>query len=234
MSAWRKITEGVVEVLGDGLEAYREQVLNDDKQTWLDELFQRVDSGKLKKSLQVFGAGFLQKRVNRSHSRAVDELLLHQAGQILFARLQEARENQSQLAQQKEQIERFADKSTLKELRKLSAEEFEYWTGGYFERFGFRDVVVSTLSADFGVDVYVNCPDGKQAVVQCKHYKGKVGRPVVQQLYGVMKLLRAEICYVATTGGFTKDATELGKRDDIILLDGRFLASGKRPPGSSE
>lgn len=114
-------------------------------------------------------------------------------------------------------------------MRALDPEEFEYWTAGIFETFGFKDVVVPSFSGDFGVDVYMTTPNGKHAIAQCKRYNGQVGRPIVQQTYGVMKLLEAELCYVVTSGRFTQYAAELGKRRDIVLLDGEFLVSGKRP-----
>ncbi len=44
-----------------------------------------------------------------------------------------------------------------------------------------RNVIVTPFSNDFGIDVYMTCPNRAQAIAQCKQYKGAVGRPTVQQ-----------------------------------------------------
>jgi restriction system protein len=92
---------------------------------------------------------------------------------------------------------------------------------------GFRNVRIVPPGPDFGLDIYMTCPNGKKAIVQCKKYAAKhlVDRPVIQQTFGVMHLLSAKKCYVVTTSSFTRDALELGQRKDIVLLDGAVLAS---------
>lgn len=116
----------------------------------------------------------------------------------------------------------------------MPPEHFGYWTTSYFERYRFRSVMVTTYSAGFTVDVDMNCLDGKRAAVQCKKYNGVVGRPTVQQTFGVMKLLKVKRCFVVTTGRFTSAALEVGRRRDIILLDGERITSSKPPAGSRQ
>lgn len=209
---------------------FREYRLANGHDELLDVVLAKMEPEKLQSGLKAFGAGMMGERKPRSSG--VEEEALHKLGESLLRRIQQHQKNKALQAQQRSEIARLGASQTKQQLNKLTPEEFEYWTGGYFERFGFRNVAVTTFSADFGVDVYMTTPDGKQAVVQCKQYKGTVGRPVVQQTYGIMKLLEAELCYVVTTGKFTSAAAELGERRDIILLDGEFLVSGQRPCGS--
>lgn len=202
------------------------QPFAEDEDDWLGWIVSRIDKVQLQKGIQFLGAGLLNKKMQ---TKKIDEQILYQLGRVLAARIKAKHQNYIQQLQQAERIRQLQTVRQLKLLRKLEPEEFEYWTAGYFEQFGFQDVTVTSFSGDFGVDVYMTCPNGKPAIVQCKRYKGQVGRPTVQQSYGVMKLLGAEVCYVVTTGRFTEEAIELGKRRDIVLLDGDFLVSGKLP-----
>lgn len=227
---WKKIALTILDSLGAELVNYRDANLNGDQNDWPTTILSRLEPEKLQAGLQAFGAGMIGSRKPRN--LGPEEELLHRLGQAILKQIETRKKNKALQAKQKQEIARLAAMQTRRQLNKLTPEEFEYWTGGYFERFGFKNVSVTTLSADFGVDVYMTCPNGKQAVVQCKQYKGVVGRPVVQQTYGIMKLLDAKLCYVVTTGKFTSAAVELGQRRDIVLLDGDFLVSGQRPPGS--
>jgi HJR/Mrr/RecB family endonuclease len=232
MDAWKQAVKGLLDVFGDNLATFHENSIDDDSEHWLEQLVLRIDASKLRKALEAFGAGLLNERSRQYRSKGLNEELLYRAGQMLYVRIKALQQNRARRLQQAEKIAQLREVKELKQLRALEPQAFEYWTGGYFEQFGFRNVTVTTLSADFGVDVHMTSPNGKRAVVQCKRYNGQVGRPVVQQTYGIMKLLDAKLCYVVTTGRFTKQAHELGERRDIILLDGPFLASGKRPFGS--
>ena len=205
--------------------------------SWTDDFEQNkiltalaeLDPQQVKKSLQALGAGILGQRSEKSSS--LEEKLLFSFGGLIASAVERYRRSRTMQRKQNDRIEQAKVARRRKKLQDLSAEEFEYWTAGYFQRHGFKNEAVTTFSSDFGVDVFVDCPDGQKAVVQCKRYKGNVGRPVVQQTYGVMKLLKAQRCYVATTGGFTEPALELGKRKDIILLDGNQLSANRRPAG---
>lgn len=185
----------------------------------------------LRKRLTAFGAGLLKRKPTSMES--TDEKLLYAFGEYMSKRIQRLRRNRAIQAKQERRYREMSDVRTLKKLKAMTPEEFEYWTGSYFQRYGFHNITVTQLSADFGVDIYMTCPDGKKAVVQCKRYnKPTVGRPTVQQTYGAMKLVKAKRCYVVTTGRFTSAALELGKRRDISLLDGQRITSNRPPPGS--
>ena len=229
-NGWTKILDGLNTSNDEKIRLTQGEVATDDDSACFGKALRQIEPVKLQKVLQAFGTGLLDKKPTTFS--AIDEQLLHQGGRSLSLWIQTQQKNRNRLSQQTRQIKQVGKIKELKQLKALDPAEFEYWTAGYFQSFGFKDVMVTTFSGDFGVDVHMTTPNGKRAVVQCKRYSGQVGRPTVQQTYGVMKLLEADICYVVTSGRFTQHAAELGERRDIVLLDGEFLVSGQRPSGS--
>lgn len=162
---------------------------------------------------------------------APEDKVVARVSQLTLQLVEKTRRDPDARAEQQRQMKRFGRLKDIQKIRMLEPVAFEYWTGAYFERHGFRDVVVTQASGDAGVDVHVICPDGKKAVVQSKHYKGSVGGPIVQQTFGAMYQFKAKRCYIVTTGHFTKAAcTARDELPEVYLLDGEFLASGAPPP----
>lgn len=185
----------------------------------------------LRQALQAFGAGLLG---DKRQPTEFSERALFTLGKRIRHHIERLQRDQAAQAEQRRRVNAVRDVRTLRRLQRMSPADFEYWCKGYFENQGFRDVTVTQLSKDFGVDLYMTCPDGKKAVVQCKRYTGSVGQPVVQQTYGVMHLLKAKRCYVVSTGHFSRDAWNLErKHDNIILLDGEALTTNKPGPVKS-
>lgn len=196
-----------------------------------------IDDAMVQNALQLMGATVatgvtlksLQSRLAKPKT-AEDKLLAKVAG-ILKNRTTSLRGNRQEKKRQSSIKQRLRQVKTRRQIEKLDPEEFEYWTADYLEQWGFKNAIVSAYGNDFGVDVHVTCPNRKQAVVQCKKYSKPIGRPVVQQIYGVMILLGAKRCYVVTNATFSRPAWELAEQHkEIILLDGAFLISGQKPP----
>ena len=78
---------------------------------------------------------------------------------------------------------------------------------------------VTKKSNDAGVDGFARHPKGL-IVVQCKRNSPKngVGRPVVQQLKGVVLENKAWCGIIVTTSYFTREASESGRRSDRLIL----------------
>lgn len=230
MISWKDFLETVVTRLE---QAKGDPDEMDEEWLYLVGLISAADIHRLQRGLAAFGAGLLSKR--SPPKQTLDEQLLFWLGKWMLKGVQKLQQNRAARQRQQERIAQLPNVQSVDKLRRLSPEDFEYWTARYFERFGFKQITVTSFSADFGVDVHMTCPNGKKAVAQCKNKvrsNKPVGSPTVQQTYGAMKLLEAEVCYVVTTGTFSEKARELGLRKDIVLLDGSFLLSGQRPPGS--
>lgn len=188
-----------------------------------DEVLSKFDDQHIEKWLIAFGAGLLDEK---KQLRGWQEELLHKWGLSLGERLRGMAVDRG-IGSHPPALPR-KDRKSLRQLQRMDPFEFEKWTGRYLLAQGYRDVVVTQGTADFGVDVYMRCPNGAPAVAQCKRYKAGhlVGRPIVQQTYGVMHLLKAKYCYVITTSGFSEPALEL-QRDHrhIVLINGKMLCA---------
>jgi len=111
-------------------------------------------------------------------------------------------------------------------LENIGDKEFEYLVASVYEKEGYK-VQVTGRSHDGGIDIVaerVNAEGKDRIIVQCKHTKQNVGRPVLQQLWGVVHNDQSVTrCDVVTSAQFTVQALEfaLGKR--ISLIDGQKL-----------
>ena len=107
-------------------------------------------------------------------------------------------------------------------LRCMSWQNFEVFAGDAFRRCGYRVEETGGGGSDNGVDLILH-KAGRRIVVQCKHYKARVGAPVVREAVGVAVDHRAKGVYVVALGGFTKAAHAYAKGKPIRLIDGPGL-----------
>ena len=110
--------------------------------------------------------------------------------------------------------------NALRDLQALSPLEFEKVVADTYNRFGHQAKQVGNPLGDHGIDVVVKDKNGLKLVVQCKRWKGKVGEPVVRDLYGAMMHEKADRAALITTGTFTHQAEEWAKGKPILLYDG--------------
>lgn len=118
---------------------------------------------------------------------------------------------------------------------RLSPSAFEdYVAHRIFARQGYH-VVNTPDSKDGGVDVLVTDDYGRQAVVQCKRYKGTVGSATVRELYGAMIHAGAERAYLVTTAEISNDARRWVEGKPITLINGARLEELSRvAPASTQ
>ena len=104
----------------------------------------------------------------------------------------------------------------------MDGREFEHLCARIFERAGMGRVEVRGGVRDGGVDLLVRGPGGEKTIVECKHWQGTVGRPVVQKLYAAMVSEGASKGIVATTGRYSAEAVQCAKDfpDAVIELFG--------------
>ena len=99
--------------------------------------------------------------------------------------------------------------------------EFERYLAEYFRRRGATVTRRGGTSADGGVDLVIDDPNGRR-IVQAKHWKGRrVGVVPLRALWGVLDDERAQGAVVITSGEFTPDAVQfaVGKRLELIGRD---------------
>ena len=112
----------------------------------------------------------------------------------------------------------------VKSIQKLSWREFEELIAEVFRRRGYAVTENIGIGPDGGVDVRLE-KDGKQTIVQCKHWKkSSVGVPIVREMFGIMTAEEADSVMVISSGYFTKEAKSFAEGLPIHLIDGEHLA----------
>lgn len=117
----------------------------------------------------------------------------------------------------------FNKQTGIESIRQLSWDEFERLIGEYYTRHGYSVAENSQKGADDGVDLYLQ-KDGENIIVQCKHWKNKVGVPVVREHLGAIAAMNATRGMVVTSGAFTQSAIAFANENNIGLVDGTDLA----------
>ncbi len=122
-------------------------------------------------------------------------------------------------------------------LANMSPEQFEVLVGLVYEAHGYR-VQRTGQSHDAGIDLLAERQAGtgrELIVVQCKHQEAAVGRPVLQQLWGVVQA-DAQVTqgHLVTSGGFAAPARAFAEGKRLVLVDGEQLRRVAREKGIAE
>lgn len=115
------------------------------------------------------------------------------------------------------------------DLDRLDGHEFEAAVVELFQRLGYS-TERGKLSNDEGRDIVLRTADAV-IVVECKHQRASVGRPVVQKLHSAIQTFGAREGIIVTTGGFSSGATEYVRQNrlQIQLWDfARLAERGKQ------
>lgn len=110
-------------------------------------------------------------------------------------------------------------------LRGLEWHRLEIVCVAYFQALGFKAELTS-FGADGGIDIRLYADGSAKCaiVVQCKAWNTReVGVRPVRELLGVMTDEKVREGVFVTTGTFTPDAREFGKRNKLHLIDGGDL-----------
>ena len=121
-------------------------------------------------------------------------------------------------------------KISIQSVDSLNGYEFEKFVSNVFFAHGYH-TAVTKKGADKGVDVVAK-KRGKTLVVQTKmYYNHNVSNSAVQQIYTAKKFYNAHLAIVVTNWYFTKHATELADKLNVVLIDRSELIeilNGKR------
>jgi len=95
--------------------------------------------------------------------------------------------------------------------------EYEKLVAKYLRRHGYYGVSVTKASGDYGVDVIAHKGSHRYAV-QCKYYSDDVGLEAVQEAVAGKAMYNCDRAIVITNAGFTKAASELAQKNNVLLL----------------
>jgi len=117
---------------------------------------------------------------------------------------------------------------SLRDIQSMDPFAFEeYVAQRLFARQGYK-VLNTQDSKDGGVDILVTDPDGYDAIVQCKRYRGTVGSPTVRELYGTMIHSGVTRAFLVTSSTISDDARKWAMGKPITLIDGERLVALSR------
>lgn len=113
-------------------------------------------------------------------------------------------------------------KYDLKQIDKLSGEEFERLLEAHFIDKGYK-VSLTPKTNDYGADLLLRKGDEK-IVVQAKRYKNKVGNSAIQEIVAAKAYYKANKAMVVTNSFFTQNAINLAKANNVELWDRRKMS----------
>lgn len=123
-----------------------------------------------------------------------------------------------------------AKQQLLNVIQHMDPYAFEHVVGRLLGKLGYNNIIVTSRTADEGIDVVADVVVGIMSVrtaIQVKRTAANVGRPVVSQFRGDMLALQdVDQGMILTTAGFTKGALEVARLPNtipIILINGDKL-----------
>lgn len=97
--------------------------------------------------------------------------------------------------------------------------EFENYCADYLRGHGYRNVIVTPGSNDYGADIVAE-KDGERWVFQCKLYTGNVSNDAVQEVNTAKKHYNATRGAVMTNSKLTENARQLAWDNAIEIIEG--------------
>ncbi|ABB15331.1 restriction endonuclease [Carboxydothermus hydrogenoformans] len=114
-------------------------------------------------------------------------------------------------------IDSIYKKSGIKDVDKMSGEQFEHWLELLFKDYGYK-VKRTRKTADYGADLIIE-KDNIKIAVQAKRHKNKVGIKAVQEAISAVKFYGCQKAAVCTNNYFTENAVNLAKANNVELID---------------
>lgn len=112
----------------------------------------------------------------------------------------------------------------LKNVTKMGGIDFEYYVAQLLRDNGYKNVEVTAISNDYGVDVFATKRNIKYAI-QCKRYSKHVGVEAVQQAASGCVYHEYDIPVVLTNSDFSHQAIKLAACLDVELWGNDILLS---------
>lgn len=106
---------------------------------------------------------------------------------------------------------------TIEYIDSLDGFEFEDYLDGLFKSYGYTCEELPYTN-DYGADLIIS-KGGDRIVIQAKNYSGNVGNKAVQEVISAKSYYKCEVAMVITNSQFTRNAIEMAKNTDVILID---------------
>lgn len=114
------------------------------------------------------------------------------------------------------------DAQSLSDVDNMDGWSFEYYTAKLLRKNGFSNVIVTSGSGDFGVDITAT-KDKQKWAFQCKNYQSNLGVQPIQEVYSGAAKYGATKAVVVTNSYFTSHAQQFAKSLNVQLWDRPML-----------
>lgn len=126
-------------------------------------------------------------------------------------------------------VDSISRKRWLKRMRESNIEDIDIMGGVEFENYlytlfsdmGYR-VETTKASGDYGADLILK-RGGEKIVIQAKRYSKKVGVNAIREAYTAKTYYRCTQSWVVTNNYFTRNAIELARETNVVLIDRELL-----------
>lgn len=105
---------------------------------------------------------------------------------------------------------------------------FEKYCAQLLKFSGYKNVIVTPPSSDFGADIVATNGNGEKWVFQCKRYSSKLGNKPIQEIVAAKSHYGAIRAGVITNSSFTEKARLLAYENKVVLLEREDLLSTVR------
>ncbi len=106
----------------------------------------------------------------------------------------------------------------ITEIDNMNGYEFEQFTGALLKNLGYKNIVITKKSNDYGIDLTCS-KNGKKYAIQCKCYSYKLGNAPIQEAVAGRQYYECDIGVVITNNYFTENAINLADVNGILLWD---------------
>lgn len=112
-------------------------------------------------------------------------------------------------------------RKTIADIDRLSGYEFETLLEKLFKKMGYQ-VIHTSLSKDQGADLIVE-KFGEKTVIQAKNWENNVTNSGIQEVVASIKHYQAHKALVISSSGFTSNAIDLARSNNVELWDRQKL-----------
>ena len=128
------------------------------------------------------------------------------------------------VAERSRLVQEYETIASIREKSRGNERDFEFYCAQLYRAAGW-DATVTPGSGDGGCDIELRDETGLAAIVECKCWNAehKVGRPVIQKLFGANATFNAPRMIFVTTSDFSSEAIEYARVTGVELVNGREL-----------
>lgn len=106
----------------------------------------------------------------------------------------------------------------IQNIDNMTGEEFEQFSADILKKCGFRNVRITPVSGDQGVDILAE-KDGIKYAIQCKCYSSPLGNKPIQEVHSGKEIYGCHVGVVLTNSTFTDGAKVAAQKTNTLLWD---------------